>query len=92
MDVTEHCACGKPLTDCEQRIAAVIRERDEIARDRDSAVAGWGEAERQRQGAVEAVREALDLLDNARSDFGDPTLKRRWAARRKALRDKWGES
>jgi hypothetical protein len=27
-------------------------------RDRDSAVAGWGEAERQRQGAVEALREA----------------------------------
>lgn len=42
-------------------------------------------------GAVEALGEALDLLDNARSDFGDPALKRRWGARRKALRAKWGQ-
>lgn len=32
------------------------------------------------------LAEAIDLLDNARPDYGDPALKRRWAQRRKALR------
>lgn len=33
-----------------------------------------------------AVREAVHLLDNAKCDYLDPSLRRRWGERRKALR------
>jgi hypothetical protein len=46
---------------------------------------------RQLRGAVDDLREALNLLDNARPDYGDPTLKRMWAQARKRLRLKWGQ-
>lgn len=89
MNVLAHCpVCDRegeqPCIDVPRRFHRVHPHRERM------------EAEIERlsttyQGAVEALREAIDLLDNARPDFGDPLLKRRWAARRKALRAKWGQ-
>lgn len=39
--------------------------------------------------AVDDLNEALDMLDNATSSFRDPTLRRTWGQKRKALRAKW---
>jgi hypothetical protein len=54
----------------------------------------WGEIEyvpaKQLAEAVEDLREALDMLDNAASSFRDPTLRRTWGQKRKALCAKWG--
>ena len=43
------------------------------------------------RGAVDDLREAMRLLDNARTDLNDPALKRSWARKRKALAAKWGQ-
>ena len=64
------------------------------------AAAGQDEALRRMERAAEYNRwlvaratphlgsRVLVLLDNARSDFRDPDLRRRWGMRRKALRAK----
>jgi hypothetical protein len=76
-------------------IEALAHEIEDTPDPDAEAVAVWvasvrALAQRERE-AVKDLREAVGLLSNARSDFGDPVLKRRWAARRKALRVKWGE-
>ena len=47
--------------------------------------------DRQLEEAVDDLREALDMLDNASSSFRDPALRQTWGRKRKALRLKWGQ-
>jgi hypothetical protein len=63
----EHCSCGKPLTEAERLIAPVIVERD---RWRESAAVSEEEIMRLRDqlaGAVQAIDQALGLIETASS-------------------------
>ena len=72
--IVEAAALGQPILD---RLRDYTADVVKAERDRN-------------QGAVSALQTAIELLDDARPDFTDPTLRRRWAQRRKALRARAG--